>query len=186
VIRVQTDSEDDFAKYHGKLQGKIVVLQPAREVNMLEGTVVQRWTPELLNEAESTPLIGPSASVSADTARTKSLNANEQAFFLKEGVVAELDRGIDAYVVHGDNQMSWMTQRTDGGTIFVQAGGPFDSADAGQVLPQVTLAVEHYNRIMRLMAMGIPVKVELSIATSFLDETPEQRHRRDSGHRSRE
>lgn len=53
VVRAQIDSEEDFAKYHGKLEGKIIVRQPVREVKMLEGIVVQRWTPELLKEAES-------------------------------------------------------------------------------------------------------------------------------------
>jgi len=172
VVRVQVNSEEDFAKYHGKLQGKIIVLQPVREVKMLEGIVVQRWTPELLKEAESTPLVGPAAGGSAGAARAAIFDANAQAFFIKEGVVAELDRGVDASMVHGDNQLSWMTQRTDGGTVFVQAGGPFESAKAGDVLPQVTLAVEHYNRILRIMEKGIPVKVELNIATSFRDEAP--------------
>ena len=32
VVRVQIDSEEDFAKYRGKLQGKIIVRQPVREV----------------------------------------------------------------------------------------------------------------------------------------------------------
>jgi carboxypeptidase Q len=172
VVRVQVNSEEDFAKYHGKLQGKIIVLQPVREVKMLEGIVVQRWTPELLKEAESTPLVGPAAGGNAGAARAALFDANAQAFFIKEGVVAELDRGVDASIVHGDNQMSWMTQRTDGGTVFVQAGGPFESAKAGDVLPQVTLAVEHYNRILRIMEKGIPVKVELNIAASFRDEAP--------------
>jgi hypothetical protein len=172
VVRVQVNSEEDFAKYHGKLQGKIIVRQPVREVKMLEGIVVQRWTPELLKEAESTPLVGPAAGGSAGAARAAAFNAKAQAFFIKEGVVAELDRGADASVVHGDNQMSWMTQRTDGGTVFVQAGGPFESSKAGDVLPQVTLAVEHYNRIIRIMEKGIPVKVELNIAASFRDEVP--------------
>jgi hypothetical protein len=172
VVRVQIDSEEDFAKYRGKLQGKIIVRQPVRDVKMLEGTVVQRWTPELVEEAESTPLIGPNAAGSQALARTAALNAKAQAFFIQEGVVAELDRGVDAYMVRGDNQMSWMTQRTDGGTLFVQAGGPFDNAKAGNVIPQVTLAVEHYNRILRVMEKGIPVKVELDIAASFRDETP--------------
>ena len=79
---------------------------------MLEGTIVQRWTPELVKEAESTPLIGPSAGGAAGAARAAAaLNTKAQAFFLKEGVVAELDRSSDAYMVHGDNQMSWRTQR---------------------------------------------------------------------------
>jgi carboxypeptidase Q len=171
VVRVKVESEDDFAKYRGKLQGKIIVRQPVREVRLLEGTVVQRWTPDLIKEAESTPLVGPSAGGAGPAvARAAEFNAKAEAFFIQEGVVAELDRGVDAYLVRGDNQMSWMTQRTDGGTIFVQAGGPFDSAKAGSVLPQVTLAVEHYNRILRIMEKGIPVRVELDIAASFRDE----------------
>jgi carboxypeptidase Q len=172
VVRVQIDSEEDFVRYRGKLRGKIIVRQPVREVKLLEGTVVQRWTPDLIKEAESTPLIGPSAGGGGSTlVRAAELNSKAQAFFIQEGVVAELDRGIDAYLVRGDNQMSWMTQRADGGTIFVQAGGPFDSANAGKVLPQVTLTVEHYNRILRIMEKNIPVRVELDIAASFRDET---------------
>ncbi len=172
VIRVQIDSEEDFAKYRGKLRGKIIVRQPVREVKLLDGTVVQRWTPDLIKEAESTPLVGPNAGgAGATAARAAEFNSKVQAFFIQEGVVAELDRGVDAYLVRGDNQMSWMTQRIDGGTIFVQAGGPFDSAKAGSVLPQVTLAVEHYNRILRILEKGIPVRVELNIAASFRDET---------------
>lgn len=171
VVRVEIDSDDDFARYEGKLRGKIVVAQPARPVKMLEGTVVQRWTPELLKEAETTPLVGPSAGGSAARQRAVDLIAKTQAFFIQQGVVAELDRGSDDSLVHGDNQMSWMTQRTDGGTIFVQAGGPYDSAHAGSVVPQVTLAVEHYNRIVRLIEKGIPVKVEMDIKATFRDET---------------
>lgn len=171
VVKVEISSEADFSRYKGKLQGKIIVRQPVREVRMLEGIVVQRWTPELLKEAESTPLVGPAAGSGPAGARAAAeLNAKAQAFFIAEGVVAELDRGVDAYLVHGDNQMSWLTQRTDGGTIFVQSGGPHGNSDAGSVLPQVTLAVEHYNRLLRIMEKGIPVKVELNIAASFLPE----------------
>ena len=58
-------------------------------------------------------------------------------------------RRATPYIVPGDNQMSWRTQRTDGGTIFPSAAGPHDSAKAGKVVPSVTLAVEHYNRMVR-------------------------------------
>nr|MBA2302424.1 M20/M25/M40 family metallo-hydrolase [Acidobacteriota bacterium] len=62
------------------------------------------------------------------------------------------------------------TQRTDGGTVFVMGGGPRDE-NAGKVVPQVTLAVEHYNRMVRLLDRKIPVKVELNIQARFHDET---------------
>jgi carboxypeptidase Q len=93
-----------------------------------------------------------------------------QQFFHDEGVVAELDRGSDAFMVPGDNQMSWKAQRTDGGTIFVTIGGRHDSPNGGNVVPSLTLAVEHYNRMIRILDKGLPVKVELDIQTKFYDE----------------
>jgi hypothetical protein len=169
VVRVEIRSADDFAKYKGKLAGKIVLRQPERDVKMLEGTVTQRWNDALLNEAATiTPLVGPKSPPPLDS--TAELNTKISAFFLEEGVLAELDRGVDTSFVHGDNQMSWLTQRTDGGTLFVTIGGPHDSKKAGKVIPQVTLAVEHYNRLMRILGKNIPVKVELDIDAGFTDE----------------
>lgn len=171
VVRVEIASEADFEKYRGKLAGKIALTQPAREVRMLEGIVVQRWNDALLKEAETTPL-APLAPPPARNSGRPSLAARIQEFFAAEGVVAALDRGDDAYSVAGDNQMSWRAQRTDGGTIFVTTGGPHDNERAGKnLVPTVTLAVEHYNRMIRILDKKIPVKVELDIQTQFHDET---------------
>jgi carboxypeptidase Q len=54
-------------------------------------------------------------------------------------------------------------------TIFVQSGGPRDQ-NAGKVPPQVTLAVEHYNRMIRILDKNVSVKVELNIQARFHDE----------------
>jgi carboxypeptidase Q len=167
VVRVDISSESDFSKYHGKLSGKIVLSQPARKVDMLTGVIVQRWTPELLKEAETTPLVGPS-----DTPPSHVFEDKVQQFFKTEGVIAELDRGGDAFQVHGDNQMSWLTERTDGGTVFVTSGGSHEKPNGGEVVPQVTLAVEHYNRMIRLLDHKIPVKVALDINAKFYPEDP--------------
>ncbi len=52
----------------------------------------------------------------------------------------------------------------------MQSGGRAgDAPDAN--LPQVTLAVEHYNRMVRLLEHNVPVKVELNIETKFREET---------------
>ena len=170
VVRADINSDADFEKYRGKLAHKIVLTQPAREVRMLEGIIVQRWTDALLKESESTPS-APAAEAPARPSGQPTLQDRIQQFLLKEGVVATLDRGADAFLVAGDNQMSWRTQRTDGGTIFVTTGGPRDNANAGKVVPSVTLAVEHYNRMVRILGTGTPVKVELNIQTQFHDET---------------
>ena len=171
VIRVDIRSDADFEKYRGKLNGKIVLTQPAREVKMLEGIIVQRWTDPLLKEAETSPL-APLAPEPVRDPSKPTFTERRSAFFAREGVLAELDRGSDAYLVAGDNQMSWRTQRVDGGTVFVTTGGPHDNEHAGKnLVPSITLAVEHYNRMIRILDKNIPVKVELNIETKFYDET---------------
>ena len=172
VVRADINSDADFERYRGRLAQKTVLTQPAHDVRMLEGIIVQRWTDALLKESESTPP-GPPAEAPARPSQPGQPTQQEriQQFLLKEGVVATLDRGADAFLVAGDNQMSWRTQRTDGGTIFVTTGGPHDNANAGNVVPSVTLAVEHYNRMVRILDTGTPVKVELNIQTQFHDET---------------
>src|SRR5262245_66060811 len=57
VVRVQIANEADFAKYRGKLAGKIVLSQPARAVRMLEGPIVLRMDdPRWTAEAATTPV----------------------------------------------------------------------------------------------------------------------------------
>ncbi|MDQ3013331.1 MAG: M20/M25/M40 family metallo-hydrolase, partial [Acidobacteriota bacterium] len=85
------------------------------------------------------------------------------------GVAAVFERGSDSDQAAGGSDLSWMAQRTDGGTIFVQSGGPRDQ-NAGKVPPQVVLAVEHYNRMIRVLEKGVLVKVELTIQAQFHDE----------------
>jgi hypothetical protein len=169
VVAVSIRSEADLEKYRGKLAGKVVLTQPAREVKMLDGRVVWRMDDEMLAEAERMPVPAPPAPP-RPTGPTLQEKTNQ--FLLAEGVVAAFDRGSDTAVVAmgGVEHLSAMTQRTDGGTVFVMSGGPRDE-NAGKVVPQVTLAVEHYNRMARLIDRKIPVKVELNIQAQFHDET---------------
>jgi hypothetical protein len=170
VVRVAIRSEADFETYRGKLAGKIVLTQAAREVKMLEGRITWRMDDEMLAEAETMPV--PAAQASASRPSVPSVQDKINQFLLAEGVVAAFDRGSDAATVAmgGVESLSAMTPRTDGGTVFVMSGGPRDE-NAGKVVPQVTLAVEHYNRMVRLLERKIPVKVELNIQAQFHDET---------------
>ena len=63
-----------------------------------------------------------------------------------------------------------MQRRVDGGTIFPTNGGSRD-AQAPQQVPSATLAVEHYNRVARLIERGQPVRMEVNIETTFHPET---------------
>ena len=92
-------------------------------------------------------------------------------FYRDEGVVALFDRGPDGDLAPGGSGLSWWQQRPDGGTIVLDEpfSGPPDVAGP----PDITLAVEHYNRMARLLDRGIRVSVELNLAVTFTEETGE-------------
>ncbi|MBI1764523.1 MAG: M20/M25/M40 family metallo-hydrolase [Acidobacteria bacterium] len=173
-------NEADIEKYRGKLKGKIVLTQPARAVRMLEDRLVLRMNDTDIKEAMTTPIPparqagggrgGGAAAGGGDFARLRELQTKVQKFFLEEGVAAIFERGSDGDLSAGGSDLSWQTQHTDGGTIFVQSGGPRDAANAGKVPPQVVLAVEHYNRMVRILERNLPVKVELNIQAEFHEE----------------
>ena len=169
VVRVDIRTPEDLDKYRGTLRGTIVLPQPPREVKMLDGDVVLRMDDALLAEASRMP--PPPASTRRPPGKGQVSDLVER-FYVDEGVVAVLDRGSDAVMVSGaptGSNLTWPTQRTDGGTVFVGRGGPRDE-NAGNVAPSATIAVEHYNRMVRLLNRGIPVRVELNIQTRFHDE----------------
>lgn len=170
VVYAPIRSEADFDKYRGKLRGKIALSQPAREVKMLEGRIALRMTDEDIKEVNATPIPSRAGGRGeSEFRRGAQLRAKINEFLLAEGVAAVFDRGSDNFMSPGGSDMSWLTQRVDGGTIFVQSGGPRDQ-NAGKVPPQVTLAVEHYNRMVRILEKDVPVKVELNIQARFHDE----------------
>jgi carboxypeptidase Q len=198
VVRTAIATDADFARYKGQLKGKIVLSQPARAVRMLEGPFIVRMDAALAAEAETTPIPaqrGRGSSTGAgqtgrggasaggdDTpadppaaggrgAAAGSGQGNQafltrvQQFYKDEGVVAVLDRGSDADTANMGSSLSVNQQRPDGGTVF--PGTVNRNAPPG--VPQVTLAVEHYNRIVRLLEHNVPVKVELDVKVQFHD-----------------
>ena len=166
VVAVDIASDADFERYRGKLAGRIVLAQPARPVPMLEGRIVLRMTDDELKEAAAEPA---PADESPGRRAVPGLQARINAFFVQEGVAAVLDRGSDTVVADGGSELSWTTQRTDGGTIFPGSGGSRNTSAARQV-PSATLAVEQYNRLVRVLEKGVPVRVELNIQTRFHPE----------------
>ncbi len=172
VLRVQIDSESDFARYQGKLGGAIVLPQPERPVSLLEGQIVSRVSPDDVAAVRSaSPAIAvASPDAVARAAVRRELVARTAKFFKDEGVVAVFNRGNDATVAAVGVGLTAQTQRTDGGTIFPNSSGA-RGADAGTSVPIVTIAVEHYNRMLRVLAKNLPVKLELTLETKFFDET---------------
>jgi Zn-dependent M28 family amino/carboxypeptidase len=73
-------------------------------------------------------------------------------FFIDEGVAGLIDNSIGS-----------------GGTLFVQSGGSRNASDP-PVAPQVIIAVEQYNRILRMLERNVPVRIEMNVQNRFHDE----------------
>ncbi len=173
VVYVKASNEADLAKFKGQLVGKIVILQAARPVRMLEDRVVLRMNEGDWAEAMKVP--EPAAPRAAATPAPGTLTPQQfaqlvQRFLVSEGAAAVLDRGGDGDLSAGGSDLSWQTQRVDGGTIFPGNGGSRDP-NAPKQVPSATLAVEHYNRLVRLLEHGQPVRMEVNIQTRFHPET---------------
>jgi hypothetical protein len=172
VVRVDIQTETDLARYQGQLKDKIVLPQPARAVRMLEGRLVLRMDETDISEALTTPIpAAPDAPGAPGAGAARVSPARLAEFFVAEGVAAVLERGSDSDVSAGGSDLSWTTQRVDGGTIFPGSGGGRDPKTPPQV-PSATIAVEHYNRMMRILDKKQPVRVELNIQTTLYPEDP--------------
>src|SRR5262249_12206953 len=157
--------------------GKIVLTQPAREVHLPDrgdGIVLHyadkdgKWGAEALTVPP--PRGGAAAGQrgagqrGAGGQRGGGNGFNVNQLYKEEGVIGVFDRGGNSDMAAGGSDISWEQQHLDGGTIFVQSAA---SGRDGAGIPEVTLAVEHYNRMVRLLDHRIPVKVEINVQTKF-------------------
>lgn len=158
VVQVNIESEADFEKYKGKLKGRVVMTAPAREVKAWFNAPGERMSDEeLLKMANDLPPAGQGrqmAPAQMQAMRARMVLAPKiAAFLLAEGALAQLK----------------VARVGDGGTVFVQGGGSREK-NGPPALPSLQLTAEHYNRITRILAKGVPVKVEIDIKASFQDE----------------
>jgi carboxypeptidase Q len=139
VVRPQITNAQDAEQWRGKLRGKIVLTQPAREVRLLEGPVVLRYgdNAKWLEEALSVPPAraggagraggaaagraggGGGRAGGAAGAGAAGAAFNVNTFYREEGVLALFDRGGNSDMSAGGSDLSWQTQRVDGGPVFV-------------------------------------------------------------------
>ncbi len=147
--------EDDFKKFEGKLKGKIVLTQNPPDVRALFTPLGRRFTEQELSDMQSQPVTARRGGPPATPAVDPNLNVRKMQFYLREGALAVLEPG---------------TGRSDHGAVAVQ--GPSRNRDAKEppVAGQIAVATEQYNRLARLVAKDIPVRLELNVQSRFIDD----------------
>lgn len=157
VAMVSIQTEADFEKYKGQLRGKFVMSGQPREVKAWFNPPGERLTDEqLLRMANDEPQAGGRQYTpeQLQMARARmALAPKINAFLLAEGALGLLK----------------LSRSGDGGTVFVQGSGSRE-VNAPPALPSVQLTAEHFGRIARILAKGIPVRMELDIRAQFHDQ----------------
>jgi carboxypeptidase Q len=171
VVYIDAKTVEDLEKYKGKLNGKIVLTAPTRDVAAhfdAQGTRLNEKELLALADAPEPRSGGNRRNLDLAQFRASFELANAKLrFFQTEGAALLIDPG-----------------RGDGGTIFVQSAAapqpprdpnatapatrptPWDK-NTPKMTPQVVFAIEHYNRIVRMLQAGEPVKMTVDLSVEW-------------------
>ena len=153
VVYLDIQDEKDIAKYRGKLSGKFVLMDTIRDVDEPFKALAKRHNDESLLKLANA---GPPTPRPRRRNRAGGFNLNKAIWKMlgEEKPIAVLDRSY----------------KGDMGTVFVSGArtGKGRARDNGQyVVPQVTLSVEHYNRIFRMMHKNVPVELTIELGAKY-------------------
>jgi acetylornithine deacetylase/succinyl-diaminopimelate desuccinylase-like protein len=94
----------------------------------------------------------------ADLIKRQQFIKDLNQFFADEKVLAVIDHS---------------RQTSGGGTVFVQSGGSYKPGETAAI-PQLSMALEHWTRIARLLQEKKDVSLELNVTNTFYDDDPMQ------------
>jgi hypothetical protein len=164
VMRVKVETPQDLEAYRGKVAGKILLLDDAREFKPPGETKAPPDLGSFEDEPErysggdleqlSTFEIRDRDPVARRAAGLKrfQMRAALREFTAKEKVLAVVSA----------------SSRNDG-ILGVAQGGSQEPGKAAST-PEVVMAAEHYNEILRLLDHGQPVELEIDVASRFHED----------------
>ena len=154
-VRATIRNKQDFAKYKGKLAGKIVILGESAEVKPIVESPYERYTDKSLADVANYELPNERPAFSPqDQARRQQFQRDLNQFFADEKPLAVIDHS---------------RQTTGGGTVFVQGGGAYRKNEPQASVPQLTIAIEQWDRVARLLEQKMPVQLEINVKNNWAD-----------------
>ena len=158
-IRVMIEDKKDFDKYRGKLAGMVAVFGPDGDVKPVTEAPYKRYSDDDLARTAEYQIPGERPPFRmADILRRQQFIKDLNQFFAEEKVLAVIDHP---------------RQTSGGGTVFVQSGGSYQTGETTTV-PQLTMALEHWSRIARLLQQKKDVTLEINVINNFYDDDPMQ------------
>lgn len=168
VVYLDASNEAELSKFKGQLKGKIVLVGGVRSVEAHFEPLARRWNDfDMLQYANDEPYPPGNDNFSPSPTQQqlegRRFRSSRMQFVFEEGAALLLTPSAQG----------------DGGTIFVQSVDLPRPANANTVrpfskeaktLPQVVVAVEQYNRMVRMIQAGEKVKVGVDLAVKFYDD----------------
>jgi hypothetical protein len=169
AILLDVKSPDDLAKYKGKLNGKIVLLTGTRAVPAEFTPPPQRLTDDELQK-----LANAQATRGETFRMTPEIRARQELIYQRWKLISDEGAAVVLEPGGGDGGVVYVTRvsmPTPVDTPADQRPVPWDSRKP-KLIPQVVVAAEQYNRMVRIMNRGLPVQLELNIDARFHDDDP--------------
>jgi hypothetical protein len=165
AVIAEIDGPEDFARYRGQLDGLVVLASDPREIPPSFSPDARRLSAAELEGLESAESVG-----------TFSRGGRAYEWEPVRGSFVPLGTGPGSAGFDPERQRFWTEEGVAAvlvpgsgrdGTVFVggRPGSRYDRSLEGVVdaPPMIVLAVEHYNRIHRLVERGEPVQLELEV-----------------------
>ena len=196
VVYMDINSDEDFAKYKGQLRDKIVLISRTRELKADFTGMGERHTDESLAKLAAAP--DPSAAAPQQPAQNQQPSPEQQqrarlfaltqkivGFVFDEGAAVVVDNSrvgsggtlfVSSAAVAPLSAAAGLTaQPSPGGGLQVNLGRnavAYSKDNESRILPQMTMASEDYNRLVRMIQNGVKPKMTVDIQTQYHDEDP--------------
>lgn len=158
-VRVKIEDKKDFDKYRGKLAGMMVLFGPDPEVKTVAAPMFARLTDKELSDIGQYQIPSEKPELRFRQYRKRlALSKDINKFLAEENVLALVDHGSGSFA---------------GGTVFVQSGGSWKKGETATV-PEVTVALEQWDRAARLLQQKKDVELELDVRNTFYDDATQQ------------
>ena len=173
LARYTARTDRYIAQWHGKLDGKLVLMSEERELELPKEPAGSRYDDAKLTELEAFEPLAPKwewpvTKLPFDDKKREALFSSwpievEMDYFLK--LDRENLRLLDFLKAEGAKAALWTDSRGEGAITFAE--GPSTLAPGRQPLPSLVLPPEDYNRLARLARKQIGASASLDLKVTF-------------------
>ncbi|HYN84009.1 MAG TPA: M20/M25/M40 family metallo-hydrolase [Pyrinomonadaceae bacterium] len=172
VVNVTANNEAELERYRGKLRGALVLVGSVRQQPAdFTRPRATRYTDEQLARLEAAPdpatlAARPARQLTPEQRAAQDFASRKLRFFQEEGAALLIDssRAGDGSMLQFVQSASVPQSPGEGARVFSWEKG------APQVVPQMSVSNDHYNRLVRMIEAGERVRATVQIGARMTDD----------------